>query len=276
MPELPIIVLGVFTLVFGISTVVYNLFRASMQKKSFFKDKQLGFYTRNRILVVSFSLFTATLIFLIFAFTLFYAIKGRVGFTFQANDLPYLIGIFFLGLLASFATGCHAAAIITEKYIKSFGSFSHRDKNFKAIYLYNEFFHGPVGHVIGYSSFVTIMLILAIFEKDHPQSSLNQIDIVYYLLNSIVLAVIFLYLQFKGLIWKHQIPWQGGIFITHLFLIYYLKFNFILLPFNLFFLVFQIIVNLGLAVKFVLYRRRNLYYQYNLKALFDQLLKNPS
>ena len=75
----------------------------------------------------------------------------------------------------------------------------------------------------------------------------------------------------KDLIWKHQIPWLGGIFIVHLFLIYYLRLNLIQLPFNLFFLVFQIIVNFGLSVKFIFYRRRKLYYQYDLKSLFDQL-----
>jgi hypothetical protein len=269
-------ILSALTFVLGISVIIYNIFRASMQKKSFYKDKHLGFYTRNRILTISFSLFAATLIFLLFAFALFYAIKNRVGFTFQVNDLSYLISVFFLGLLASFAVGCHAAAIITEKYIKSFGTFNHRDKNFKAIYLYNEFFHGPVGHVVGYSSFIAIMLVLAILEKDYPVYFLSQNELIYYLINSVVLAAIFLYLQFKGLIWKHQIPWFGGIFITQLLIIYYLGLNLAQLPFNVFFLVFQIMVNFGLAIKFIFYRRRKSYYPYNLKTLFDQLLKNSA
>lgn len=269
--------LGFLSITLSVSIIAYNIFRARMQRKSFFKDKRLNYYTRNRILTISFFLFFATFIFTFFAFTLFYAIKNRRGFILNIeNDLPYLVSIFFFSLLAGFATGCHTAAIITEKYIKSFGSFSHKDKNFKAIYLYNEFFHGPMGHVMGYSSFMVIMFVLAVLEKDYPLFNLNQTDIIFYSFYGILLGFIFLYLQFKGFIWKHQIPWFGGIFLLHLSFIYFYKINFNNYPFNSFFFVLQTIVNFGLLIKFIFYRRRRLYYPYNLKVLFDQLLKNPS
>lgn len=264
--------LTIITVAAVIFTPIFTHVRSGMTKRVNLGKKAFKLYTRNKILQISFGLFFSVIISLILGLVLFFSIKQRDnGLLFNSYEMNLLFSFIIVCFLVAYGAGSYAAAIVIEQCMLKPNE--DQPTRYKALHLYNEFFHGPFSHVLMYSGIDTLCLILCILEKNHPLISFDLVDNIYYyyLLYGFILGFMYYYWQLWNGTWKHQLPWFMLIFVSQIFFIYINKIDFATHPFNLFFLTFQFVLNIGVITKFIFYRRRRLFYRYNLK--FDQLFK---
>jgi hypothetical protein len=264
--------LTIITIAAVIFTPIFIRVRSGMAKRVKLGKHAFRLYTRNKILQISFGLFFGVIISLILGLVLFFAIKQRDnGLLFDSSEMYLLFSFIIVCFLVAYGAGSYVAAIVIEQCMLK--PDEDQPKRYKALHLYNEFFHGPFSHVLMYSGIDALFLILCILEKNHPLLSFDLIDSAYYyyLIYGVILGIAYYYWQLWNGTWKHQLPWFMLIFSSQIFFIYYNKIDFATHPFNLFFFTFQLVLNTGIITKFIFYRRRRLFYRYNLK--FDQLFK---
>ncbi len=239
------------------------------RQKSFEEKKEYKLYGKKKIYLISLGIFFVVIISLLIILVLFISVKTRDhGLSFDNYEIFLLFILFLTSLLIIYGAGSYTAAIIIEQCILH----SRRKKTtYRALQLYNDFFHGPFSHVLMYAGGNFLMLVICVLEKNHPLVSSDSLNNIIYIFYGVILGSIYYRSQVRNLTWKHQMPSFFLIFIAHILFIYVNRLEMSLFPFNLFFLSFGISLNVELFVKFIFYRRKGLFYRYNLR--FDQVIK---
>lgn len=257
----------IFICVSSFLSLVFLNFRAKTTKKQLTaKEKKIHF--RRKILTI----FTFHLLFLFCGFTFglffFFSLVGN-SITASTNEFYFLIIFFLTVILISYGSGSYLTAVISEPYVNQA---TKKDRKNIILFLYNEYFHGPFSHVLTFTGINFCLLIFAGAETLNNDFLVSISDQTYYLIAfGVVFGWVYHYWQVKNLTWKHQLPWFLLLFFGHIILIYTKKINLVDYPLNLFIFTFEISLNSFLLIRYVYYKKRKLFYRYNLK--FDQLFK---
>src|SRR3989344_603660 len=133
------------------------------------------------------------------------------------------------------------------------------------LFLTNEYFHGPVSHVLIFSGGFTLFFLISILELFYATHEINLTKVSFYIIYGLLFGGLFLFAQLFNKTWKHQSPWMIGLFLLYLGVIYNYPVNLFFQPFNLFFITFGFILCTGLIIRHATYILRGERYKYDYK-----------
>jgi len=131
-------------------------------------------------------------------------------------------------------------------------------------YITNEFFHGPVSHVMVFSGALFMFLIISLLELGYPTRGLTNTHLVIYLVDGIALGIALGMAHYYNDTWKHQIFWAATALLVHqAVLLSSPEVSFYEVPFNLFFAIFSFVLNIMLLIKLIWYHAGKVLYKYD-------------
>lgn len=242
-------ILTLAILIHTIGAPLYIKARERMLKTSVRVDKPLSFYTKFRIVKLTFFIILLFSLAILGFYILFFSIQARSELLrFQTYNLILLFAFLYIIFLIVFGGGIYITAIIQEQYIllplKKIGSY-------KTLSIVNKVFHGPISHVLIYSGAYALLMIICFLERYNPLNFTNSYLLAIYIIYGFAFGIMYFWSRVKDSTWRYQKPVM--LFIFFIYLVFLLLSNIDLkyCPFNVFYLVGSIILNFGLAVKSV-------------------------
>lgn len=252
-------ILTVFILAWFIFAPIYLFYRIKITRNH--EDRHLSYYTKRRIFnVTSIELFIV-IVGLIILSSLLIAIKARENlFVFNNYEVGIFIAFFVLCITVAFGVGSYVTSIITEQYtLKDLKNHS----SFNTLFLVNEFYHGPVSHVLMFSSGITLFFLIALLEYFNPIKYVSPILLFSYFIYGIFFGLGFFVSQIQSQTWKHQISVVILVNIAEAYFVISQKVNFWKMPYNLFFLTAISVFSLGLTIFYIHHKVKHTVYRYD-------------
>lgn len=236
----------------AITTPVYLRMRSRMTHKLHSTDKPLKYYTHRRVVKFTILVIFMGLVLNLFMLAIFLAIKSRDSALGNLSDND----MFTLGLLLAAASiiatgeGLYISSVILERFtLRGLRD----DPQFSRQTVATKLFHGPISHIMIYTSMFAGFLILSLTELTHPFRLVDNLTLVGYVVAGILAGLIYYYAQVYNLTWRYQLPGALIVLALHLSVLVGLGGLSLNLPFNLFFLVYELIY-VGLLLNRYFYR----------------------
>ncbi|MCL5438632.1 MAG: hypothetical protein M1268_01440 [Patescibacteria group bacterium] len=253
--------LTIFIIGWIIVSPIYLFHRVKVTNEWVKKDKQLSFYTRDRIFKITLLQLLLVLCALSLLLWLLIAIKMRGNFSDFTQQEIIIVGSFLiLCLVVAFGAGAYASSVITEQFTLN-GLKQH--PAFDTLLLVNEFYHGPVSHVLVHSSALVLLLLICFFEKFNPVAKIDILRFYLYIVYGIIFGLSVLFVFIRTQTWKHQMPVVLIANITQIVFLITAKISIYRIPFNAFFLCANSILSLGLIILFIHHKLKHTYYRYD-------------
>ena len=270
MPDL--VLLTIFVGLFTLLSPFYMILRNKMVLQAKKRKHPLSYYSKKRIFKIAITILLLMLPTLILMSGIFITIKLRTGSAdLSQNDLPFVLAFFIASLFVAYGSGIYIVSVIKEEFTKEDLTL---DPKFVLEYITNEFFHGPVSHVMIFSGAVFLLLIISLFELSYPTNMAEQNYLILYALDGVVLGISLALSHFYNDTWKHQLIWTIIALLIHQsVLVTGTQVSFYEIPFNLFFAIFTFVLNITLLGKLIWYHAGRAVYKYEQeeKSLTDSV-----
>ncbi|MCL5432634.1 MAG: hypothetical protein M1524_00770 [Patescibacteria group bacterium] len=253
--------LTIFIIGWIIISPIYLFYRVKVTNEWVRKDKHLSFYTRDRIFKITSLQLILILCALSLLFWLLIAIKMRGSFSdFERPELIIVAFFLIISLIISFGGGAYASSVITEQFTLN-GLKQH--PAFNTLLLVNEFYHGPVSHVLVHSGALVLLLLICFFEKFNPLTQTDILRFYLYVIYGIIFGLSVLFVFIRTQTWKHQMPVALITNIIQIVFLVTVGISIYRIPFNVFFLCANSLLSLGLIIIFIHHKLRHTYYRYD-------------
>ncbi|OGM33195.1 hypothetical protein A3D00_00420 [Candidatus Woesebacteria bacterium RIFCSPHIGHO2_02_FULL_38_9] len=242
---------------------LYTILRKGMINKSLDDHIPQKFYSKQRMSKIALTNFFLLILTIILITLILLSIKSRRDLNyFSREDISIFLIYFLVVNLISYGAGMYIISIIKEQFTTK--SLKNHPE-YKILYLTNEYFHGPVSHVLIFSGGFTLFFLISILELFYATHEINLTKVSFYIIYGLLFGGLFLFAQLFNKTWKHQSPWMIGLFLLYLGVIYNYPVNLFFQPFNLFFITFGFILCTGLIIRHATYILRGERYKYDYK-----------